>query len=82
MPEDCFCVCILISFGSSLKEWARGGVVVSLSHSREVDGAPEVIRARCALNASQRRKINIKNANTDIIEPNLDTKFQGKNSCG
>jgi hypothetical protein len=52
--------------------------VVSLNHSREVDGAPEVIRARCALNASQRRKISVRSANTITIEPNLDTKFQGK----
>ena len=54
----------------------------SLNHSREVDGAPEEIKARCALNASQRRNTNIKNANIDSIEPKLDTKFQGKNSCG
>ena len=52
--------------------------MLSLSHSREVDGALEEIRARCALNTSQRRNINIKNADIDIIEPNLDTKFQGK----
>lgn len=63
-----------------MKEWARGGVVFSLNHSREVEGAPEEIRARCALNASHRRNTNIRNANIDIIDPNLDIKFQGKNS--
>ncbi len=39
-------VYILIIFGSSWNEWVRGGVVFSLSHSREVEGAPELIRAR------------------------------------
>jgi hypothetical protein len=63
-------VCILISFGTLLKGWVRGGVILSLNHSRGVDGAPEEIRARCALNTSQRRKTNIKNANIDVIEPN------------
>ena len=52
--------------------------MLSLSHSNDVDGAPEVIRERCALNASHRRNTNIKNANIDIKDPNLDTKFQGK----
>ncbi len=54
----------------------------SLSHSKDVEGAPEVIKARWALNASHKRKTNIRNANIDIIEPNLETKFQGKNNCG
>lgn len=54
----------------------------SLNHSKDVDGAPDVIRARCALNASQSKNTNIRNANIDIIDPNLDTKFQGKNSWG
>jgi len=35
-----------MSFGSSWNECARGGVVFSLSHSSDVDGAPEVIKDR------------------------------------
>lgn len=38
-----------------------------------MDGAPEVIRDRCALKASHSRNTNIRNANIDIIDPNLDT---------
>ena len=71
---------ILIILGSSLKECSRGGVVFSPIHSRAVDGAPEVINARCDLKASHSRNTNIRNANIDIREPNLDTKFHGKNS--
>lgn len=56
--------------------------MLSLSHSRDVDGAPEVIRARCELKASQRRNTNIRNENIDIKEPKLEIKFQGKNSWG
>lgn len=37
---------ILISLGSSWKECARGGVVFSVSHSIEVDGALDVIKGR------------------------------------
>lgn len=48
----------------------------------EVEGAPDVIKDRWALNASHNKKTNIKNANIDIRDPNLDTKFQGKNNCG
>ncbi len=64
-----------MSFGSSLKEWVRGGTVLSLNHSRDVDGAPELIIARWELKASQRRNTNIKKENIDINDPNLDTKF-------
>lgn len=49
----------------------------SLNHSREVEGAPELIRARWDLKASHKRNTNIKKENIDISEPNLDTKFQG-----
>lgn len=41
-----------------------------------------MIRARWALNASHKRNTNIRNANIDIRDPNLDTKFQGKNNWG
>lgn len=68
---------ILIIFGSSWNEWARGGVVLSLSHSSDVEGAPVEIRDRCALKASHNKNTNIRKANIDIIDPNLDTKFQG-----
>jgi len=54
--------------------------VLSLNHSKDVDGAPDEIRARCALKASHKRNTNIRKANIDIIDPNLDTKFQGKNN--
>ena len=54
----------------------------SLNHSRDVEGVPEEIKARWALNASHSKNTNIRNANIDIIEPNLDTKFHGKNNCG
>lgn len=67
----------MIIFGSSWNEWVRGGVVFSLNHSREVEGAPELIRARWDLKASHKRNTNIKKENIDISEPNLDTKFQG-----
>lgn len=57
-------------------------MVFSLNHSSDVDGAPDVISARWDLNASHKRNTNIRKENIDINEPNLDTKFHGKKSCG
>ena len=50
-------------------------MVLTLNHSREVDGAPLAIKARWALKASHRRKTKKRKENIDINDPNLDTKF-------